>query len=143
MFKRLSGQPKVEWMPKAASQLFTNGGLVYANGSGAVIPADATSGNHLGVVLRAVTAGDDDYATAGAKVPLDVCGPNDLFEADVPNGDLATSDVGNYCDLMADGAGIDPDATAKNVVLIVGFISASKAIVKVNAMAAHKNVETT
>lgn len=142
MFKRLSGAPNIEWMPKAASVAFTNGGLVYSNGTGEIIPADATSGNHHGVILRTVKAADADYATE-AKVPVDVCGPNDLFEADVPNGDLSINDVGNYCDLMADGAGIDPDATSKLVVLIVGFISASKAIVKVNAMAAHKNVETT
>lgn len=143
MFKRLSGRPNIQWMPKKASTAFPNGALVYADGSGAVQPADNTSGNHLGVILRAVTSGDDDYATT-AKVPVDVPTPGDLFEVDVPNGDLATSDVGNFCDLDAeDPDGIDPDATAKNVVLIRGYISASKAIVEVNAMAGHVNVATT
>lgn len=144
MFKRLSGKPNILWMPKKASTVFANGGLVYADGSGAVQPADNTSGNHLGIMLKDVVATDADYATAGAKVPLDVPTPGELFEVDVPNGDLATSDVGNYCDLDAvDPTGIDPDATSKNVVLIRGYISASKAIVEINAMGGHVNVATT
>lgn len=145
MFKRVSGSPKIQYMPKQASTVFTNGGLVYKNpaNTGYIIPADATSGDHFGVILRAVTATDADYATAGVMVPIDVCTAEDLFEVDIPNGDLALTDVGSTCDLMADGAGIDPDAVAKNVVTIVGFVSASKAIVKVNAMAAHKDVVTT
>lgn len=142
MFKRLSGAPNIFWFPKKASTAFTNGGLVYADGSGAVQPGDATSGDHFGVIIRAVTSSDDDYATAGAKVPVDMCRPTDLWEVDVPNGDLATGDVGNTCDLEADGAGIDPDATSKNVVTIVGYISASKAIVAVNASAGVKDVAT-
>lgn len=143
MFKRLSGAPNVQYMPKKASTAFLNGSLVYADGSGAVQPADNTSGQHLGIILRAVTSGDDDYAST-TMVPLDVPGPNDLFEVDVPNGDLATSDVGNTCDLDAENPeSIDPDATSKNVVTIVGYISASKAIVKINAMVGVKDVATT
>lgn len=141
--KRISGKPNVEWMAKLVSTAFTNQGLVYSNGAGFVQPADATSGNHFGIILRAVVSGDGDYATAIVKVPIDVITPGDVCEADVPNGDLATTDVGNYCDLESDGAGIDPDATSKNVVLIVGFVSVSKALIKVNSMAGHKNVETT
>lgn len=110
--------------------------------SGFLLPGDATSGDHHGVILREVLATDDDYAAA-TQVPIDVALPGDLFEVDVPNGDLATADIGIACDLEANGAGIDPDATAKGVVTIVGYISASKAIVKVNAMAAHVNVATT
>jgi len=142
MFKRLSGKPNVEFKDKKASTTFINGGLTYADGAGGIQPADATSGNHTGIILRDVLATDADYA-AKAKVPVDVAGPNDLFEVDVPNGDLAVTDVEKTCDLMPNGAGIDPDATSKNVVTIVGFISPSKAIVKINAMQGVANVATT
>lgn len=142
MIKRVSGRPKVEYYPKKASTAFANGGLVYADGSGAVQPADATSGMHLGVILKAVTSGDDDYADT-TKVPVDVCTPEDVFEADVETGTLTTAMVGNQYDLVADGDAIDVTGTSKKVVTVVGFISASKALIKVNAMIAHADVATT
>jgi hypothetical protein len=141
-FVRVFGRAKIEYMPKAASTVFPNGALVYANGSGALIPADATSGDHFGVIQRAVTASDSDYATT-AKVMIDVCSPEDVFEADVKTGTLTPSMVGNRYDLHADGDGIDVTASAKSVVTVVGFVSATKALVKVNAMAAHLRVATT
>lgn len=141
MFKRLNGEPNIQYMPKAASTAFANGDLTYANGSGFIIPADSTSGNHMGIILRDVLSTDSDYAD-NTQVPLDVPKPTDLFEVDVDNGDLATTDIGNFADLDAAGS-IDPDATSKNVVVIVGYISASKAIVRINAMAGHANVATT
>lgn len=141
MFKRYSGKPKIEWMPKKASTAFANGGLTYADGSGALQPADATSGMHFGVIQREVLATDDDYATTN-KVPVDVCTAEDIFEVDVKTGTLTTAMVGNQYDLHADGDGIDVTATSKKVVTVVGFISASKALVKVNAMAAHMDVAT-
>ena len=52
MFKKISGCPMIERFPVATSQLYNNGGLVYANGTGAVIPADATSGDHIGVAIE-------------------------------------------------------------------------------------------
>ncbi len=140
--KRISGCPNIHYMPKAASTVFSLNGLVYANGSGYLIPADNTSGDHFGIGLKAVAATDDDYASA-TPYPVDMVGPNDILEADVPNGDLAVSDVGNTCDLDdTDPTGIDPDATSKNVVTIVGYISASKALIVVNAVAGTKNVAT-
>lgn len=142
MIKRLSGSPKVEYMPKTASTAFNNGCLVYSDGAGRVQPADATSGDHFGVLLRSVVATDTDYAE-NSMVPIDVAGPQDLFEADVPAGGLVVGDVGKTCDLTATGDGINRAATSKNVVTIVGFVSATKAIIKINAMAAHKDVVTT
>jgi hypothetical protein len=142
MFKRHSGAPKLEYMPKKVSTAFINGGLVYADGAGAIQPADDTSGDHFGVLLRAVVAADTDYAVK-SMVPIDVASPQDLWEVDVPSAGLTTAMIGLTCDLTADGANINPAANAKGVVTIVGFISARKAIVKINAMAAHKNVSTT
>lgn len=143
MFKRISGKPKVEWYAKDASVAFANGGLVYWNGSGELIPADATSGQHAGVILRDVVATDDDYATSLAKVPVDVPTTEDVFEVDVETGTLTTAMVGNQYDLVADGDAIDVSATSKLVVTVVGFVSSSKALVKINSLATHKDVATT
>ena len=143
MIKRISGKPNVEWYPKDASVAFPNLGLVYWNGSGEVIPADATSGQHAGVILRAVTSADADYATALAKVPVDVASIHDIFEADVETGTATTAMVGNTYDLVADGDALDVSAQSKNVVLVVGFISASKVLIKINSMAGYANVATT
>lgn len=142
MFKRQSGEPNIKYFKKAASTAFVNGALVYANATGEIIPGDTTSGDHLGIILREVVAADDDYAEE-TMVPVDLVAPNDYLEVDVTNGDLAAADVGNTCDLEAGGASIDPDLSLKDVVTIVGFISASKAVVIVNAMAGHANVATT
>lgn len=142
MFKRASGKSKIEWMPVLVSTAFPNGALVYANGSGYLIPADATSGDHFGVIQKAITSADADYATA-RKVPIDQASPEDIFEVDVETGTLTVAMVGNAYDLVADGDALDVTATSKKVVTVVGFISATKALVKINAMAAHFRVATT
>jgi hypothetical protein len=142
MFKRISGKPKIEWLAKDASVAFANGGLVYWNGSGEIIPADATSGQHAGIIIREVVSTDADYATALAKVPVDVPTTEDIFEVDVETGTLTTAMVGNQYDLVADGDAIDVNATSKLVVTVVGFVSATKALVKINSMATHKDVAT-
>lgn len=142
MFRRQSGRPNVQYFKKAASTAFANGALVYFNGTGEIIPADTTSGAHIGVILREVLATDDDYASE-TYVPVDVIDATTRLEVDVTNGDLAAADVGNTCDIEAGGASIDPDLSAKDVVTIVDFISASKAVVIVNALAGHVDVATT
>lgn len=141
-FKRITGRVNAFWMPKAASTVFTGNQLVYANASGQMIPADSTSGDHFGICLSQVAATDANYATT-EKIMIDFVSPGDILEVDVPNGDLATSDVGNTCDLDAtDPKGIDPDADSKHAVTIVGYVSASKALVRVNSMVTSKNVTT-
>ncbi len=142
MFKRISGSPKIEWYPKDASVAFANGNLTYWNGTGEIIPADATSGQHAGVIIRDVLATDSDYATALAKVPVDVPTTEDIFEVDVETGTLTTAMVGNQYDLVAAGTGIDVNATSKKVVTVVGFVSATKALVKINSLATHYDVAT-
>lgn len=141
MFKRISGEQNVEYYPKEASTAFSNGGLVYADGSGNVQPADATSGDHLGVCLREVTSNDDDYAD-NTKIPVDVPGPKDVFEVDVDTGTLSASDVGSRYDLDSD-TGIDVNSTSKQVVTVVGFVDASTALVKINALITEADVQTT
>lgn len=141
MFRHISGNAKIEHYPNATSTVYTQGGLVYANGSGAVIPADATSGDHIGIVLESIAATDDKYTTAG-KVAVLVPDQNDIFEVDVETGTLTTAMVGNRYDLVADGDAIDVTATSKKVVTVVGFKSATKALVKINAVVTTADVVT-
>jgi len=143
MFKRISGKPKVEWYPKDASVDFSNGGLTYWNSAGEIIPADATSGDHCGIILRDVASTDADYATSLAKVPVDVPTTEDVFEVDVGTGTLTTAMVGQQYDLISTGLSIDVNAQSKKVVTVVGFVSASKALVKINALITHAHVATT
>lgn len=139
MFKRLTGKPNIEWYPKAASTAFTNGALVYANGSGAIIPADSTSGNHMGVIMKDVATTDSDYAST-TMVPVDVPQDGDEFEVDTA-ADVTAALVGTNIDLstslVADGA-----ASSKAVLFVTRFLGTRKLAVKINAMAANKDVAT-
>lgn len=136
MFKRISGKARLEWYPKAASTAISYGALIQPDGSGATIAATSSSLQHLGVSLRAVVSTDADYATAGAKIPLDVIGEDDVFEVDV-TGTLTTAMVGTHLDL-SDSLTVNAAGTSHLVVLCVGFISATKGLFKVNARSADK-----
>lgn len=132
MFKRVSGKPKFEKWPNAVSTLYANGALTYPDGSGAIIPADSTSGNHIGITVEKITSTDPRYTTAG-KITVDVIEDNDIFEADV-TGTLTTAMVGTYLDLSTSLV-VNAGASAKDAVLCVGFISATKGLFKINSRA--------
>ena len=135
MIIRASGKHKELYLPKKASTAFTNGEVVVGDGSGAVEPVNATTDVRLiGVIQKDVTSADSDYAD-NTKVPLDTFDPSDLFFADVITGTLTTAMVGTRCDLDATGAGINVTSTGTNQVLIVGFVSASQAIIRFSATA--------
>jgi hypothetical protein len=139
MFKLISGKPRLAWYPKKASTAFNNGDLVYPDGSGAIQPADSTSGNHLGIILKDVAATDDDYAST-TLVPLQELGEDDIFEATV-TGTLTAAMVGSFYDL-SDAHTVNVGAQSKKVVLCVGYISATKGLFKINARAADFYVAT-
>lgn len=140
MFVRISGKPRLEYWPKVASTVFNYGGLVYPTGSGTIQPADSTSGEHIGVGLKAVAAADSDYAST-TKLPVDVCGEDDVFIADV-TGTLTAAKVGTYMDLSTDLV-VNAAGTSKNTVLCVGFISATQGLFKVTAKLNDHYVVTT
>ena len=137
---RVSGKPQIEKYKNAVSNVYSEDSLVYADGSGAVIPADSTSGNHIGIIKNKIAATDDLYATAG-DVSVDICNDNSILECDV-DGTLTTAMVGNFYDLT-DASNVNVAAQSKNVVLCVGFISATKGLFKLNARATVVNVATT
>ena len=133
-FLRASGVPNIEYWPKAASTAFTCNALVYDNGSGAIIPADSTSGDHVGVVLKTVASTDSDYAST-TKIPVDVAGENDIFEVDC-GGTATAALIGTFIDLT-NSTTADEASSSKDALLVVGFISASKLLVKI---ASRKNI---
>lgn len=121
--KWVKGRTKIVFYPKAASTAFSKNSLVYFDGSGAIIPADATSGDHIGLILKAVAATDADYAS-NTLVPVEV--PQDKvceFEADVTSG-LTAAKVGTTMDLT--DASTVSISTSKNVVTCVKYLSATK-----------------
>lgn len=142
MFKRISGHPKLEYWPKAASTAMTYGALSKADGSGHAVNANATSGDHLGIIMRKVVSTDGDYASATVKIPIDFLSPEDIVEADV-SGTLTAAMVGNAYDLTSAGDTVNVAAQAKKVVTCVGFISATKGLFKVNAMVTTEGVAST
>lgn len=139
-FKLAKGSYHVEWIPKKASTAFDPGDLLYADGSGAVQPADSTSGMHIGICMKKVASTDSDYAST-TSIPVLVPHDDAEFDVTVGTGTLTTAMVGNQYDLT-DETSIDVSAQSKNVVTITKFISSSKARVKINAMIANRDVAT-
>jgi len=136
------GKTKTMYFPRPASQAFTAGQLCYFNGSGQVIPADATSGDHIGVIQETVASTDADYATADVKVPILV--PIERFvewEVDT-NGTAVADDIGLAIDLT-DALNANRAASAKDALLVTGFKSSTKLYVTILSMIDNLRTATT
>lgn len=141
-FEHFSGPVRIEWWPKTASEAFVKGDLVQPDESGAVTKADSTSGNHVGIIQKTVASGDDDYAS-NTEVPVLVPTDENLWLVDVDTGTALTAAmVGGLYDLT-DANSLNVGAQSKKVVTIKRFISATKAVVKVNSMISYSNVDET
>lgn len=135
MFKRKNEKHNIMYFKKVASTAFTNGGLCNVDSNGYLQPANASSVNHIGVILKAVTSTDSDYASA-TYVPVDVCGTTDQFIADVSAGTVAQTAVGAYYDLDSTGSKVDLSATSVKAVYVTEVLTASsQVVVVVNSMA--------
>lgn len=135
MFKRKEGKHTVKYFKKKVSTAFTNGGLVSVDTDGYLIPATASSVQHVGLIMKAVTSADADYASA-TFVPVDVLSPTDLLIADVSAGTVAQTAVGAYYDLASTGASVDLSATSVKAVFVQDILTAtSQVVVIVNSMA--------
>lgn len=140
MFKRHQGKTKVMYFPKAASTEFTEGDLVYFNGAGEIIPADATSGQHVGVIRKDVVSTDSDYASE-TLVPVEV--PVERWVVwEVDTASATTEDVGLEIDLT-DAATANRGASSKDALLVTGYKSASKLYVTILSNADIKDTATT
>jgi hypothetical protein len=125
MFIRKKGKTKFMWLPVTVSTTFSEGGLV-AWDSGYIIEVTSTSAvsTHVGVIRHAITASDDDYATARAievEVPVE---NNVVWEGDV-TATLVVADRGLYCDLT-NNLTVNRGASTYDAVQCVGYISTTK-----------------
>jgi hypothetical protein len=133
MFMRETGRPNLYPLTNATSTEYNLGDLIYANGSGAFIPADATSGDHFGIAAESIASTDDRYTTAG-EIMVDLLMPGDLVRCNDVDGTLAASDEGTTMDL-SNAESVNAGATSKKVVTLVKYISATEGIFMVNALA--------
>lgn len=133
-FVRASGKPNIEYWARAASIAISNNALTYLNGSGYVIPADATSGDHLGICMKTIASTDPDYDST-TKIPIDVVGENDVFKVGLAAASTVATLlalVGTYIDLSTSLLA-DATASAKDALLIVGVVDASTVLVKITS----------
>jgi len=128
MIKRKNGEHNIQYFKKKVSTAFINGALTNIDSNGFLIPATATSVNHVGVILKTVAATDADYASA-TYVPVDVCRTTDLFIADVSAGSVAQTAVGAYYDLNSTGDKVDLSATTVKQVFVQDILAASSQVV--------------
>lgn len=128
MIKRKNGPHNIQYFKKKASTAFINGALTNVDSNGYLIPATATSINHLGVILLTVAATDSDYASA-TFVPVDVARTTDLFVADVSAGTVAQTAVGAYYDLNSTGDKVDLSATTVKQVYVQDINTATNQVV--------------
>jgi len=139
--KWVKGKTRIREYPRTASTVFTAYSLVNFV-SGAVLPADSTSGDHIGICLEDVAATDADYATAAVLIKVEV--PADKlceFEATV-TGTLVTTSVGVTYDLST-ALVVNQGATSKNVVTCTKFITSTLGHFVLNASYDVANVATT
>lgn len=135
MIKRKNGAHEIKYFKKKVSTAFTNGALTSVDSNGFLIQATATSTNHVGIIMKAVTSADADYAVA-TYVPVDMCRPTDLFIADVSAGTVAQTVVGEYHDLNSTGDKVDLSAAAVKAVFVEDIMTASsQVVIVINSMA--------
>lgn len=140
-FTRYNGLTKTIWFPRPASQAFTKGDLVYTNTSGQVIPADATSARHVGVIKKTVATTDDDYATADVLVPVEV--PIERWvQWRVTAVAAVADDILEEVDLTNAGAA-NRSASSKDALLVTQVISATELIVVILSTADNRYVAIT
>ena len=135
MIKRKSGAHNIQYFKKKASTVFINGALCNVDSNGFLIPATASSINHVGTILLTVAATDADYASA-TMVPVDVARTTDLFIADVSAGTVAQTAVGAYYDLNSTGDKVDLSATTTKQVYVQDInVATSQVVIIVSSTA--------
>ncbi len=128
MIKRKNDKHVITYFKKKVSTVFINGAVCSLDSNGYLIPATATSVNHVGVIMTAVTATDSDYASA-TYVPVDIGHTTDLWVADVSAGTVTQTVVGDYFDFNSTGDKVDLSASTVHQVFVVDILSASSQVV--------------
>ena len=121
-FKRKQGKTKIMYLQVTASTVMSEGALT-AWSSGKLIAATSTTAptSIAGVIVRAITAADDDYASerlVAVQVPVE---KHVVWEAAVTSG-LVAADRGVYQDIT-NSTTINRGASSYDVVQCVRVIS--------------------
>ena len=131
MFIKKRGKTKFMWLPVTVSTTFSEGGLVSWDSGYLIETTNTAAGlSAVGVIRHAITATDDDYATARSvevEVPVE---KNVEWEADV-TATLVVADRGLLCDLT-DNLTVNRGASTYDIVQVTRFISTTKADVILN-----------
>lgn len=134
-FIHKKGPANAEPFNKTASVAIAAGSALSFDPAGYVRQAVAASVRIAGIAIRKVASTDDDYAS-NSVVSVIVPGEDDIFEADVTTGTATQASVGRQYDLdtNTDGTaqGITVSGQTYKQVTVVGFLSASKVLVKIN-----------
>ena len=143
-FFHVSGPAHTEPFQKTASvAIAANSVLSFDGTAGFVRQAVAASVRLAGINIKPIASTDGDYAS-NTTIPVLVPGDEDIFEVDVQSGQTAVQgDVGKQYDLSTNTDGtaqtVNRTGTTNKVVTVVGFISASKLLVKINGNYAYAN----
>lgn len=125
-FKPKSGRFKNVYLPVTPSTALSADSLVtFTSGKLVAATAGTTAANIAGVLVKAITSADADYALdrlVAVEVPTE---PNTVWEADTAS--LVTTDVGGYFDLT-DAVTVNRGASSIDAVRCVGYISATKGL---------------
>jgi hypothetical protein len=130
MFVRYNSEPNIQPYKKVASTAFAMGALVAIDANGFITPAVTASASNdiIGIIQRAVTATDTDYAQ-NTFVEVDVLTrKNDWVVADVGTGTPAQTDVGEAVEID-NSLTVDVVAVATPLVRVEKIISATKVVV--------------
>ena len=126
MFKKTQGKTKFMYYPVTVSTTFSEGGLVSQDvGTGTLIETTNTSAGAtaLGVIRHAITATDDNFATARSvevEVPVE---KNVIWSCDtVGTGTAAAADLCTYADID-DNLSIDVDNSSYDIFFITAVVS--------------------
>ncbi len=139
--KLYQGKTKFMWFPVTGSTAIAEDRLVLFDSypgvsNGRLIGATAGSQGNLimGVLRHAIVSTDDDFATAGRLVEVEVpIEKNVVWECDVTTAAaLTTTDMGQFHDLSTNGNEFVTGNSTYDHGYVVGFISATKGLYILN-----------
>lgn len=125
------GKFHTEWYPKTASEVFTNGDLVFLSSGYVKTFADDADNQPIGLIQKAVAATDSDYAS-NTMVPVLVGNVDAEYLCDIGTGTGAQSYVGTWVDVDGtyDDTKVDVSSSTYDIFLVTKHISSTQCVAK-------------
>ena len=118
-FKQIKGKTRIEWLPVTTSTVLSADSLVeFTSGFLAAADDNEAAADLRGVLIKAITATDDDYTTArkvGVRIPVERFV---LWEADTADTYVAATHRGVEHGIV-DASNVDLDDTSNDVFLVI------------------------